>query len=104
MIINMGLSKKLRRRVKISELHADKAALWCLNETKKKRMLRYEFYRLHKTRSVKVADWSQKEAWKEQRIAGRNRYVGVTGAPLQWWNKHVFKVIGYKLGGLLDVA
>ena len=30
--------------------------------------------------------------------------MGVEGIPLNWWNIHVFKVIGAKLGGVLEIA
>ena len=28
----------------------------------------------------------------------------IEGIPLNWWNIHVFKVIGLKLGGVLEIA
>ncbi|PON63798.1 Tyrosine-protein kinase [Trema orientale] len=45
-VINLGLSRELRRRVGVVELHADIVVLWCLNEVEKKLVLRYEFCRL----------------------------------------------------------
>ncbi|PON63801.1 hypothetical protein TorRG33x02_275110 [Trema orientale] len=101
-IINKGLSRKLRRRVEVALLHPDRAVLWCLSEGEKRKMLRYAYCSLHNTRLVKVVDWNQREYWDQLRIAGRNKWVGVDGLPLNWWNKHVLKVLGSKLGGLLE--
>ena len=33
----------------------------------------------------------------------KNSWAGIEGIPLNWWNIHVFKVIGAKLGGLLEI-
>ena len=30
--------------------------------------------------------------------------MGIEGIPLNWWNIHALKVIGAKLGGLVDIA
>ncbi|PON41699.1 Tyrosine-protein kinase [Parasponia andersonii] len=58
-VINLGLSRELRRRVEVVELHADIVVLWFLNEVEKKLVLRYEFGKLCNTRLVKVVEWSQ---------------------------------------------
>lgn len=100
----MGLSRKLKRLVQVVELHPDRAVLWCRNEGEKKLLLRFTFYRLHNTKPVKIVAWNQREHWQEIMIAGRNRWVGIDGLPPSWWNRHALKVIGNKLGGLVEIA
>ena len=101
--IKGGLCWKLGRQVEFSALHANIAILWCRNEAEKRLLLCYEFCNLPNTRAMKVVNWSQKEHWEEIVFEGKNSCVGIEGIPLNWWNIHVFKVIGAKLGGFLEI-
>ena len=66
-------------------------------------MLRYEVCTLHNNCPVKAVNCSQKEHWEDIVFEGKNSWVGIEGIPLNWWNFHVFKVIGAKVKGLLKI-
>ena len=67
-------------------------------------MLRFEFCKLYNTRLVKLVNWSQQEHWKDIVFEDKNTWAGIEGIPLNWWNVHVFKVIGANVGGVLEIA
>ena len=101
--IKEGLCRKVGRQVEVSALHANRAILWSRDEVENRLILRYEFCNLYNSRPVKVVNWSQQEHWEDIVFEGKNPWVGIEGAPLNWWNIHVFKVIGAKLGGLMEI-
>ena len=53
---------------------------------------------------VKLVRWSPDSQLNNTKIVCRNSWLGIEGLPFNMWNKHVFKVIGRKCGGLLDIA
>ncbi|PON67528.1 hypothetical protein TorRG33x02_264350 [Trema orientale] len=99
-VINTGLSNKLRRNVVLTELLADRAMVWCMNDAEKKIMLKFQTCFLFNTRLVRVVSWCQEHHWAEVKFAGRDIWIEVNGLPLDWWNDNVFQCIEEKLGGL----
>ena len=41
---------------------------------------------------------------QNSKIECNNSWIGIEGLTLSLWNKHVFKVIGSKCSGLMDIA
>lgn len=66
-------------------------------------MLIYERCCLLNSRPFRV-NWHQEEHWEGIVFSSQDRWVVVEVVPLDWWNRHMFKVIGEKLGGLIEVA
>ena len=102
--IRVGLSRKLGRRIDLSTLHANRAILWCRDAKEKSEMLRSESCKLNNVKYVKVMQWSLQQHWEDILFQGQNIWVGIEGIPLNWWNLHALKVIGSKLGGVLEIA
>lgn len=101
--INIGLSRKLRREVTVTELFADRAILWCVSDLEKRLLLKFERYYLFNTSPVKVMNWCHEHHWVNVKFEGRDRWVGAEGLPLDWWNRFAFRDTGDKLGGLTEV-
>ena len=102
--IKDGLCRRLRRFVDLSVLHANRAILWCKDEIEKSEMLSSDFLKLNNVKSVKVVQWSHQQHWEDIVFQRKNFWVGIEGIPLNWWNIHAFKVIGAKLGGVVEIA
>ena len=101
--IKEGFCSKLGRQVELSALLANRAILWCRDEARKRTLPHYDFCTLHNSIPVKVVNWSEKEHREDIVFEGKNSWAGIEGIPLNWWNIHVLKVIGAKLGGLLEI-
>ena len=67
-------------------------------------MLSSDFCKLNNVKSIKVVPWSHQQHWEDIVFQGKNIWVGIEGIPLNWWNIHALKVIGAKLGGVLEIA
>ena len=102
--IRDGFCRKLGRAVDISTLHANRAILWCRDEKEKGHLLTIDSCKLNNVKPVKVVKWSQQQHWEDIVFQGQNIWVGIEGIPLNWWNVHVLRVIGTKLGGVLEIA
>ena len=101
--IRGGLCRRLGRSVDLSLLHANRAILWCRNEIEKRELLSSEVCILNNLKPIKVVQWSQQQHWEDIVFQGQNIWVGIEGIPLNWWNIHALKVIGAKLGGMLEI-
>ena len=102
--IRGGFCRRLGRMVDLSLLHANRAILWCKDEKEKEELLSSESCKLINDKTIKVMQWSQQQHWEDIVFLGQNTWVGIEGIPLNWWNIHALKVIGAKLGGLVDIA
>ena len=102
--IKVGLTKMLNVYHELSPLAADRAVLWCVNEIDRIKMENLGRFFIPDAGEVKFTRWNTKSQLNNSKIVCRNSWLGIEGVPLNLWNKHVFKVIGQKCGGLLDIA
>lgn len=100
----MGLTKLLKADHDLTPLAADRAVLWCDNELDRIKTEKLGCCFLPGVREVKLQRWNPQSQLNNSKIVCRNSWLGIEGLPLNMWNKHVFKVIGSKCGGLLDIA
>ena len=102
--VKFRLCRRLGRAVDLSTLHANRGILWCRDEKEKSHLLKSDFCKLNIVETVKVVQWSQQQHWEDIFFQGQNIWVGIEGIPLNWWNIHAIKVIGAKLGGVIEIA
>ena len=102
-IIQDSLELKLHRRVELSPMFADRVILWCVNEIEKSVVESLGLSILPGVFKVVFKKWSQEAHWEDMKVECSYSWIGVEGIPLNMWNIHVFKVIGAKCGGLIDV-
>ena len=53
---------------------------------------------------VRFEKWSPESQFKNSKIVCSQSWIGIEGQSLNLWNEHIFKVIGHKCGGLLDIS
>ena len=53
---------------------------------------------------VRFERWNSETQFKNTKIKCRISWIGIEELPINMWNVHVFKVIGQKCGGLMDIA
>ena len=53
---------------------------------------------------MRLERWSPESLFNNTKIFCRQSWIGVEGLPLNLWNEKIFRIIGNKCGGLLDVA
>ena len=102
--IQLGLSKWLNSQRILTPIASDRAALWCANREEKIRLEKVGLYNSPGVGQVKFVKWTPESQLMNTKIECTNSWIGIEGLPLSLWNKHVFKVIGSKCGGLLDIA
>ena len=102
--IRDGLCRRLGRIVDLSTLHANRAILWCRDEKEVRDLTSFESCKVNNVKPVKVVQWSHQQHWEDIVFQGQNICVGIEGIPLNWWNIHALKVIGAKLGGILEIV
>ena len=102
--IQLGLSKCFKCHRVLTPLAADRAVLWCKDQEDKRRIEKLGLYTIPKVGEVQFVRWNPESQRKNTKIICSNSWLGIEGLPLNMWNNHVFKVIGSKCGGLLDIA
>ena len=102
--IKDGLTKLLNVYHDLTPLAADRAVLWCDNELDMIKMEKLGRCFLPEIGVVKLQRWNPHLQMNNSKIVCSNSWLGIEGLPLNMWNKNVFKVIGRKCGGLLDIA
>ena len=102
--IKEGLSSLLNAHHELTPLAADRAILWFANENDRIRTKLLGRVIIPGVGEVKLERWNPESQLKDPKIVCSNSWMGIEGLPLNLWNKHVFKVIGSKCGGLLDIA
>lgn len=99
----MGLYRKFETDFEISLLAADRAIVWCYDDKIQRMLVEHRDCMLPAVAHVKFAKWSPKAQFLNTKIECSHGWIGIEGLPLNLWNIHVFKVIGERCGGLIDV-
>lgn len=82
----------------------DKAVVWTDCEEEKRRLEEIGVRTIPGVGKVRIERWSPNSQFKNTKIEYRQSWIGVEGLPLNLWNENIFRLIGRKCRGLLDIA
>ena len=102
--IEHGLARELNSHHTVNPIAVDRAMTWSSIEVDKKGLEELGLYIILGVGEVCFERWTPDNQLSNSKIVYQNEWVGIQGLPINLWNFHVFKVIGQKIGGLLDVA
>ena len=102
--IELGLARVLKIHHVLKPFAADRVIIWSNNEEDKKRLEDIGLCTIPGVGEVCFERWNLDNQFTNSKIVCKNSWVGIEGLPINMWNSHVFKVIGEKCGGFLDLA
>ena len=88
----------------LSPFVADRAILWSNCEENKIKLEEMGMCNIPRVDDVHFQRWSPENQFRNMKTACTNSWIGIEGLPINYWNIQVFKEIGQKCGGLMDVA
>uniref|UniRef100_A0A803QQM3 Reverse transcriptase domain-containing protein n=1 Tax=Cannabis sativa TaxID=3483 RepID=A0A803QQM3_CANSA len=102
--ISYNLSRELERKLVVSQLFDDRCILWGKDEKDRKELLKIHSMKVPGAQSlVTFSAWSLANQMDNVKVECRGSWIGVHGLPLNLWNMKIFRKIGERCGGLLDV-
>lgn len=102
--IQSGLSRMLKSHQVLSPVAADRAVLWSNSDDDKSTLEKMGLCSISEAGTVYFQRWKPDSQFKNLKTVCTNSWIGIEGLPINCWNVQVFKDIGQRCGGLLDIA
>ena len=102
--IRTGMTRFFKNFNGLTPYSADRAIIWCNSIEDKFHLEGMGFCNIPGLGKVSFEKWKPVFQFRNLKTVCTNSWIGIEGLPINLWNVHVFKDIGQRCGGLLDIA